>query len=56
MVVITQLQPISVVFTLPQQSLAQVAKAMAQASRAKVLAYAQGATGSQARQCWIPAR
>ena len=46
LVVITQLQPISVVFTLPQQTLAQVTKAMSQGA-AKVLAYAQGATGSQ---------
>ena len=46
LVVITQLQPISVLFTLPQQTLAQVTKAMSQGA-AKVLAYAQGATGSQ---------
>ncbi len=46
-VMLTQLQPISVVFTLPQQTLPQVAKAMAQGA-AKVLAYSQGATGSQA--------
>ena len=46
MVVITQLQPISVVFTLPQQTLAQVSRAMSQGA-AKVLAYAQGAIGSQ---------
>ena len=46
-VVLTQLQPISVVFTLPQQTLDQVTKAMAQ-GEAKVLAYAQGATGSPA--------
>jgi multidrug efflux system membrane fusion protein len=45
-VVLTQLQPISVVFTLPQQTLEQVTKAMAQGP-AKVLAYAQGATGTQ---------
>jgi membrane fusion protein, multidrug efflux system len=47
MVVLTQLQPISVVFTLPQQTLPLVAKAMSQGA-AKVLAYAQGATGIQA--------
>ena len=54
MVVITQLQPISVVFTLPQQTLAQVSRAMAQGA-AKVLAYAQGAIGGQTGR-WIPAR
>jgi len=47
MVMITQLQPISVVFTLPQQSLAAVANAM-RGGTAKVLAYAQGAGGSPA--------
>lgn len=41
-VVLTQLQPISVVFTLPQQSLQQVTAAMA-AGPAPVLAYPQGA-------------
>ena len=46
MVVITQLQPISVVFTLPQQALPQVAKAMSQGA-AKVLAYVQGAIGNR---------
>ncbi len=46
LVVITQLQPISVLFTLPQQTLPQVAKAMSEGV-AKVLAFAQGATGSQ---------
>jgi membrane fusion protein, multidrug efflux system len=46
LVVITQLQPISVLFTLPQQSLAQVTKAMHQGA-AKVLAFAQGAAGRQ---------
>ena len=45
-VMLTQLQPISVVFTLPQQTLPLVAKAMSQGA-AKVLAYAQGTTGSQ---------
>lgn len=45
MVVITQLQPISVLFTLPQQSLAAVSNAM-RGDAPKVLAYAQGATGS----------
>ena len=46
LVVITQLQPISVVFTLPQQTLAQVTHAMGHGA-AKVLAYAQGATGGR---------
>jgi multidrug efflux system membrane fusion protein len=45
-VVLTQLQPISVVFTLPQQTLPLVAKAISQGA-AKVLAFAQGTTGSQ---------
>ena len=47
LVVLTQLQPISVLFTLPQQSLAPVANAVRQGA-AKVLAYAQGAAGSPA--------
>ena len=47
MVMITQLHPISVVFTLPQQSLAAVANAM-RGGAPKVLAYAQGAAGSPA--------
>src|SRR5262249_25537268 len=47
MVMITQLHPISVLFTLPQQTLALVSKAIAQGA-AKALAYAQGATGSPA--------
>ncbi|MEJ0020487.1 MAG: efflux RND transporter periplasmic adaptor subunit [Acetobacteraceae bacterium] len=47
LVVITQLQPVSVVFTLPQQTLPQVAKAMSQGT-AKVIAYAQGSAGSPA--------
>jgi membrane fusion protein, multidrug efflux system len=47
MVVLTQLQPISVVFTLPQQALPQVSKAMSQGA-AKVLAYSQGAVGGPA--------
>jgi multidrug efflux system membrane fusion protein len=44
LVMITQLQPISVVFNLPQQTLTQVAAAMtaAGASGPEVLAYAQG--------------
>ena len=46
LVVIAQLQPISVLFTLPQQTLGQVTRAMGQGA-AKVLAYAQGATGSR---------
>jgi multidrug efflux system membrane fusion protein len=44
-VVLTQLQPISVLFTLPQQALAQVAKAMKEGT-ATTLAFAQGAAGS----------
>jgi multidrug efflux system membrane fusion protein len=47
LVVLTQLQPISVVFTLPQQALGQVSRAMRQGP-AKVLAFTQGTTGSQA--------
>jgi multidrug efflux system membrane fusion protein len=43
-VVLTQLQPISVLFTLPQQALPAVAKAMAQGSPT-VLALAQDAAG-----------
>ena len=45
LVVITQLHPISVVFTLPQQSLSAVAAAMQQGTPT-VLAYQQGANGS----------
>jgi len=45
LVVITQLQPISVVFTLPQQNLGAVAAAMRQ-GQPKVLAYAEGANGN----------
>lgn len=48
LVVITQLQPISVLFTLPQQSLPAVARAMRQAAQSgvepAVVAYAQGNT------------
>jgi multidrug efflux system membrane fusion protein len=44
LVLITQLQPISVVFTLPQQALPRVAAAM-QAGGAVVLALAQGSGG-----------
>jgi multidrug efflux system membrane fusion protein len=47
LVVLTQLQPISVVFTLPQQALAQVAKAMSQ-GLAKVLAFPQGTVSGRA--------
>ena len=47
-VVITQLQPISVLFTLPQQALPAVAKAMAEGSP-PVLALAQDATGGAAK-------
>lgn len=46
-VVITQLHPISVVFTLPQQSLPAVANAMKQGTP-RVLAYTQGANGTAA--------
>jgi multidrug efflux system membrane fusion protein len=46
-VVLTQLHPISVVFTLPQQSLPTVAKAMKQGTP-RVLAYTQGASGTAA--------
>jgi multidrug efflux system membrane fusion protein len=42
MVVITQMHPISVVFSLPQQALPAVAKAM-RTGKPEVLAYAQGA-------------
>ena len=45
--VITQLQPISVVFTLPQQNLAAVAAAQTQ-GKAEVVAYAQGNTPGSA--------
>ena len=48
MVVITQLQPIAVLFTLPQQALPSVAKAMA-AGSPPVLALAQDATGGAAK-------
>ncbi|MBN8904487.1 MAG: efflux RND transporter periplasmic adaptor subunit, partial [Rhodospirillales bacterium] len=44
-VVITQLQPISVVFTLPQQALPAVAKAL-QSGQPKALAYNQAANGA----------
>jgi membrane fusion protein, multidrug efflux system len=46
LVVLTQLQPISVVFTLPQQALGAVTNAMRQGT-ATVLAYSQGAAGTQ---------
>jgi multidrug efflux system membrane fusion protein len=48
MVMLTQIQPISVLFTLPQQALPAVAKAM-QAGGAQVLALAQDATGGPAK-------
>ena len=48
MVVITQIQPISVLFTLPQQSLPAVARAMASGA-VPVLAMAQDATGAASR-------
>ncbi len=47
MVVITKLQPISVVFTLPQQALPAVAAAMKEGT-AEALAFAQGSDGSRA--------
>ena len=49
MVVITQMHPISVVFTLPQQTWGRSSRAMAQGA-AKVLAYAQGVIGGQDRR------
>jgi multidrug efflux system membrane fusion protein len=45
LVVITQIQPISVVFTLPQQDLPAVARAMKQGS-AEAQAYTQGSNGA----------
>ena len=48
MVVITQLQPIAVLFTLPQQALPSVAQAMA-AGNAAVLAFAQDETGGASK-------
>jgi multidrug efflux system membrane fusion protein len=48
MVVITQLEPIAVLFTLPQQALPAVAKAMADGSP-QVLALAQDATGGASK-------
>jgi multidrug efflux system membrane fusion protein len=48
LVVITQLEPIAVLFTLPQQALPAVARAMA-AGDAVVLALAQDATGGAAQ-------
>jgi multidrug efflux system membrane fusion protein len=42
LVVITQLQPISVVFSLPQQNLARVAAAQSEQAGPQVVAYAQG--------------
>jgi multidrug efflux system membrane fusion protein len=52
LVVITQLQPISVMFTLPQQYLARVAAAQAAAAASgqpgpEVMAYMQGAAGAK---------
>ncbi|HET8997401.1 MAG TPA: efflux RND transporter periplasmic adaptor subunit [Acetobacteraceae bacterium] len=47
LVVITQLHPISVIFTLPQQSLGAVTAAMRKGTPT-VLAYAEGANGSPA--------
>jgi multidrug efflux system membrane fusion protein len=48
MVVITRLEPIAVLFTLPQQALPSVARALAEGSPA-VLALAQDATGAAAK-------
>jgi multidrug efflux system membrane fusion protein len=48
LVMITQLQPISVLFTLPQQALPSVARAMAEGSPS-VLALAQDATGGASK-------
>jgi multidrug efflux system membrane fusion protein len=48
MVMITQLEPISVMFTLPQQALPSVAQAMASGSPT-VLAFAQDDTGGSAK-------
>jgi multidrug efflux system membrane fusion protein len=48
LVVLTQMQPISIVFTLPQQNLPAVAQAM-QRGAPTVLAYPQVATGSAGR-------
>jgi membrane fusion protein, multidrug efflux system len=48
LVVLTQLQPISVLFTLPQQSLPAVARAMRDGTPT-VLAQAQGANGTASR-------
>ena len=48
LVVLTQLQPVSVLFTLPQQTLPAVAAAMQHGAPA-VLAYAQGPNGSAAK-------
>ncbi|HEY0182907.1 MAG TPA: efflux RND transporter periplasmic adaptor subunit [Rhodopila sp.] len=48
LVVITQLEPIAVVFTLPQQALPAVARALAEGD-APVLALAQDATGGAAK-------
>ena len=48
LVVITRLQPISVVFSLPQQNLPQVAAAMASGQAVEVIAYSQG-TGPKAQ-------
>ena len=54
MVVITQLQPISVLFTLPQQTLAQVATAMRQGA-AKCWPTRKAPRAARPA-CWIPAR
>jgi membrane fusion protein, multidrug efflux system len=48
LVVLTQLQPISVLFTLPQQTLPAVAQAMREGTP-RVLAQAQGANGTGSR-------
>lgn len=48
LLVITQVQPISVVFSLPQQNLAQVAAAMARGT-VEVVAFAQGAGAGRSK-------
>ena len=49
MVVITQLEPISVLFTLPQQALPSVAKALEEGGSPTVLALAQDTTSAAAK-------
>ena len=52
---ITQMQPISVLFTLPQQALPAVARAMAAGSRAGAGAWRR-MPPAVAPRCWTPAR